>query len=615
MPEVFTNSGPSMSANETVVAGSDSSRKIEDYAIIGDCRSAALISRHGALDWLCLPHFSSPSIFGALLDQERGGCFRIAPIAPARTTRRYLPGTNVLETTFRTPDGLVRVTDAMTIPCGSELQPMREVLRLVEGLEGEVPVRFEVQVAPNYGRTVGRLKRHNDSLWAYTWDNQCVHIESDVALSSSETRLSGEHAVLPGQRLWSSLTYTKDDIGVIPALGDTARDRLDSTARWWRAWSARSRYAGPYADAVTRSALTLKLMTHALSGAVIAAPSTSLPESVGAERNWDYRYCWLRDAALTMRALIGLGYLDEARAFFNWLLHATRLTWPELQVLYDVYGRTELPEMELAHWRGFCDSRPVRVGNGAHLQRQLDVYGAVCFAAREFVSATGCLERDEARLLRGFGDAVCRLWELPDHGIWEIRGEPRHYTFSKVMCWTALDALIALSNKGLLQIASHFAQGRSALRDIIETRGYNRHIRSYVGVLDGDGVDASLLLMGCLDYLDPSDARMRSTFARIQQRLSRNGLLLRYESGHDRLAGDEGAFGICSFWAIDNLAKRGDCDEARRSFEHLLHYANDLGLFAEEIAVDSGALLGNFPQAYTHVGVINAALALESRRV
>jgi GH15 family glucan-1,4-alpha-glucosidase len=604
-----------MSANELASIGKDCAQAIEDYAIIGDCRSAALISRHGALDWLCLPHFSSPSIFGALLDQERGGYFRIAPTAPARTSRRYLPGTNVLETTFRTSDGVIRVTDAMTIPCDSDLQPMREVLRLVEGVEGEVPVRFDIQLEPNYGRTAARVKRLSKSLWACTWDNQCVHIESDIALALNESRLFGEHAVRPGQRLWCSLTYTKGDIGVISALGDAAQDRLDSTARWWHAWTAQSRYAGPYTDAVTRSALTLKLMTHALSGAVIAAPSTSLPESIGAERNWDYRYCWLRDAALTMRALIGLGYLDDARAFFNWMLHATRLTWPELQVLYDVYGRTELTEIELRHWRGFCDSRPVRVGNGAHTQRQLDVYGAVCHAAREFVSATGCLERDEARLLRGFGDAVCRLWELPDQGIWEIRGEPRHYTFSKVMCWTALDALIALSNEGMLKAPSHFVESRSALREVIETRGYNSQIQSYVGVLDGSGVDASLLLMGCLDYLDPDDARMRSTFERIQQRLSHNGLLFRYESGHDRMAGHEGAFGICSFWAIDNLAKRGDLEDARRSFEHLLSYANDLGLFAEEIDVDSGALLGNFPQAYTHVGVINAALALDARRV
>jgi GH15 family glucan-1,4-alpha-glucosidase len=280
--------------------------------------------------------------------------------------------------------------------------------------------------------------------------------------------------------------------------------------------------------------------------------------------------------------------------------------------MYDVYGETHLPEAELRHWRGFCNSRPVRIGNGAHVQRQLDVYGAVCNAARDFVLATGALERDEARLLCGFGDAVRRQWELPDYGLWEIRGEPRHYTFSKMMCWSALDALLTLAGKGVLKAPRSFAPTRDAVREVVETRGYNRRIESFTGVLDGAGVDASLLLMGPLGYLDPHHPRMRSTFERIHERLSHNGLLFRYESGHDRLAGDEGAFGLCSFWAIDNLAKRGDAVQARSRFEHLLGFANDLGLYAEETDPRTGAPLGNFPQAYTHVGLINAALALEA---
>jgi GH15 family glucan-1,4-alpha-glucosidase len=584
---------------------------IENYALIGDCRSAALISQQGSLDWLCLPHFSSPSLFGALLDDERGGRFRICPGVPARSTRRYLPDTNVLETTFHARDGIVRVVDVMTIPEGPGLQPMREVLRLIEGVEGTVPVRIEIEPRPNYGRTAARLERRGQTSWACVWGAECVHIDADVTLASDGMDLVGESTIVAGQRAWCSLAYTSGDIAVLPALGDAAQCRVDSTARWWREWSSQSNYAGRYRDCVVRSALTLKLMTHALSGAVIAAPSASLPEWIGADRNWDYRYCWLRDAALTMRALTGLGYFEEARRFLNWLLHATRLTWPRLQVLYDVYGRTELPESELQHWRGFRDSRPVRIGNGAHTQHQLDVYGAVCDAAREFVNATGALERDEARLLQGLGEAVCELWERPDQGIWEVRGQPRHYTFSKVMCWTALDALIELSAKGMLKVPDRFATVRTAVRDVIETRGYNREIDSYVGVLDGEGVDASLLLMSCLGYCRPDDARMRATFARIHERLARNGLLFRYERGHDRIDVKEGAFGICSFWAIDNLAGRGDREEARRSFEHLLSFTNDLGLFAEEIDADSGALLGNFPQAYTHVGVINSALALE----
>lgn len=573
-----------------------------------------MISKHGALDWLCLPHFSSPALFGALLDPNRGGSFEIRPIATARVARRYLPNTNVLETTFRTNDGVVRLLDLMSLPPGSGLQPMAEVLRLVEGVEGTVPMRFEIQPEPNYGRTLPRLLQCSQKHWAWTWRDECAHLRTDVTMQSRGTRLIAEHTVSTGQRLWCSLAYVKRDICVIPGLGAAAQRRLDDAITWWQTWCARMRYEGPYENSVRRSALVLKLLTYALSGAVVAAPSTSLPESIGADRNWDYRYCWLRDASLTMRAFIRLGYLDEARAFFDWTLHATRLSWPRLQVLYDVYGRTRVPEFELPHWRGFCDSRPVRIGNAAYAQHQLDVYGAVCSAAREFFIATGALAADEGRLLRGFGDAVCRLWERPDHGIWEIRGEPRHYTFSKVMCWTALDALLKLSEQRVLDAPTEFEAVRAALRSLIETRGYNQEIGSYVATLDGTTVDASLLLMGCLGYRDPGHERMRATFSRIQQRLSRNGLLFRYESGEDRISAPEGAFGICSFWAIDNLAKRGDTGEAHRSFEQLLGFANDVGLFAEEIDADSGNPLGNFPQAYTHVGLINAALALATER-
>jgi GH15 family glucan-1,4-alpha-glucosidase len=601
----------------------ESTQAISDYALIGDCRSAALISRDGSLDWLCLPDFSSASVFGALLHQpsrrravgpvaadDDGGHFRIRPAVPAVATRRYLPGSNVLETTFRASDGTVRIVDLMSIPGERQFQPMREVLRLVEGVEGRVPVAFEIDPRPGYGRTAPRLESRAQGQWAWLWRNECLYLHSDVALRPLGGGLVGQHVVGGGDRLCCSLAYTKADIGVIAPLGAAAQQRVEDTLRWWRAWSSQARYQGPYREAVVRSALTLKLLTYALSGAVVAAPTTSLPEAIGADRNWDYRYCWLRDAALTMRAFTGLGYIDEARAFLDWMLHATRLTWPELRVLYDIYGRTELEEEELAHWRGFRDSRPVRIGNAAQAQLQLDVYGAVCFAAREFVRATGALASDEARLLRGFGQSVCRQWQEPDHGIWEIRGEPRQYTFSKVMCWTALDVLVDLSEDGRLTLPPGACAARAALRDLIETRGYNRELGAYVAVLDGAAVDASLLLMGCLGYADPADERMRRTFSSIHERLARNGLLMRYERGFDGMAAPEGAFGICSFWAIDNLAKRGDIREAHRALEHMLGFANDVGLLAEEIDPDTGLLLGNFPQAYTHVGVINAALAL-----
>jgi GH15 family glucan-1,4-alpha-glucosidase len=586
---------------------------IADYAVIGDCRSAALVSRSGSIEWLCLPLYSSPSLFGAILDAERGGRFRIGPALPSTVTRQYRPGTNVLETTFATTDGTVRIVDAMTIPFGRTLQPMREVLRCIEGIEGSVAVEVEIDVQPDYGRLSPRLEARGSRAWVWTWGNEWLHLLTDAPLIAQGARLVARLVVEAGEKRWMSLAYAQGDTGVVVGLGAHAQSRLDQTTRWWEGWSRHAQYEGPYRDVVIRSALTLKLLTHCTSGAVIAAPTTSLPEAIGGDRNWDYRYCWLRDAALTMRAFTALGYFGEARGFFDWMLHATRLTWPELQVLYDVYGRTHLPEKQLDHWRGFCESRPVRIGNGAYEQTQLDVYGAVCYAGREFVRATGTLASDEARLLRGFGHAVCELWEHPDNGIWEIRGASRHYTFSKVMCWTALDTLIALAEGGHMRVPGHFPAVRAAIGERIETRGYHAELRSYVSVLSGDKVDASLLLMGSLGYRDPRDQRMRDTFSLIEKRLSHRGLLYRYEQGEDHVDSLEGAFGICSLWAIENLARRGDFDEARLRFDGLLGHANDLGLFAEEIDMHGGGLLGNFPQAYTHVGVINAALALQQR--
>jgi GH15 family glucan-1,4-alpha-glucosidase len=424
------------------------------------------------------------------------------------------------------------------------------------------------------------------------------------------TALVGRIYVKAGERLCFSLAYAKGDIGVIPRMGEHAQKRLHSTLEWWKRWTVRCTYRGPYREAVHRSAITLKLLTFALSGAVVAAPTASLPEAIGAGRNWDYRYCWLRDAALTMRAFTGLGYREEAAAFLQWLLHATRLTWPKLEIMYDVYGGTNLKEQELGHLSGFRSSRPVRIGNGAYGQLQLDVYGEVVAAAYYFISSGGRLQADEAKLLAGFGRTVCKLWREPDQGIWEIRGPQRQYTSSKIMCWVALDSLIKLHEQGSVEIeADRFRRERDAIAQMIETRGYNDVLGSYVSELDGDQLDAALLLMSCLGYKDPAHPRMRFTFDRIQQRLGCEGLLYRYEEGYDGIEASEGAFGICSFWAVENLARRGELVAAGEAFERVLSFANDLGLFAEEIDVETGAALGNFPQAFTHVGLINAALA------
>ncbi len=588
---------------------------IADYAIIGDCRSAALVSKDGSIDWLCLPSFSSPSVFAAILDPQVGGRFSIAPEGEFTSERRYVGQTAVLETTFETATGSVRLTDAMIIGGSAHnLEPRREIVRLVEGLSGSVVLDVRWQPRPNYGRGQFRLRRRGDD-WACAWRDELLLLRSECELHGNGSGAAARIEVKAGERLSFSLSYDKGEMAVRLPLGARAIDRVDRTAAWWHEWAGACSCAGPWREAVLRSAVTLKLMTFALSGAVIAAPTTSLPEWIGGERNWDYRYCWLRDAALTMRAFTGLGLRREADAFLRWLLHATALTRPRLRVVYDVYGRARLPEAELTHLDGYADSKPVRIGNGAYDQTQLDVYGGVIAAAAEFVETGGRLQKDQLKLLAGFGRTVCDIWRGPDNGIWEMRDRKRHHSFSKLMCWVALDRLLALNRQQEMDIpVARFEKERAAIAEAIDTHGFNTILSSYVGEFDGARVDASLLLMPCLSYGGPADPRQRSTFERIEERLGRDGLMYRYEAADDAMSSPEGAFGICSFWAVENLARRGEVERAERRFERILGRANDLGLFAEEIDPESGAALGNFPQAFTHVGLINAALAIEREK-
>lgn len=592
---------------------------ISDYAAIGDCRTVALVSRDGAVEWLCLPHFSASAVFAALLDRHRGGRFVVRPTGPYRSTRRYLERTNVLETTFTTDTGVATVTDCMPILAGSALervvQPERELLRRIEGVSGEVELTVCWEPRPDYARAPGRLRRRGALGWACTHRNEIHLLHSDVplALDANHAAVAGTVTVGAGERSFLSHCYTKSDMAVVAPLGRHAQARLAATVRWWRAWSADCDYEGPYREAVVRSALTLKLLSYAPSGAVVAAPTASLPEHVGGVRNWDYRYCWLRDAALTTSAFLDLGFTAEGDAFLDWLLHATQLTRPRLQVMYDVYGRTRLTERILEHFEGYRGSTPVRVGNGAAHQLQLDVYGEVALAAREFSRRGGHLDRYEQRLLRGIGHAICELWREPDAGIWEVRGEPRHHTHSRFMCWAGLDSLLRLHDDGVLALpVRRFRHEREALRSAIEAHGFNRTHNSYVATFGGDTPDAALLLMPCFGYIRADHPRMQGTFAYVEGLLGRDGLLHRYPAGFDGFPEGEGAFGLCSFWAADLLARQGRVDEARASLEHLLGFGNDVGLFSEEIDVASGAALGNFPQAFTHVGVINAAISISN---
>ena len=590
---------------------------IGDYALIGDCRGAALVSRDGSIDWLCLPRFDSPAIFAALLDPEHGGSFHIRPADAYRVARRYLPDTNVLETTFSCASGTFVLRDLMPVASDEEkrsaLLPDQHILREIEGVAGEIAVEIRYDPRPDYGRQRPTLEsRGKFGLWCQV-GSAALALQSDIPLAPVAGQgAHGNATIRAGERYHLSLTYATESPAVLPALGAAAHASVERSVRWWRAWAARCTYQGAHREAVVRSALALKLLTFAPSGAIVAAPTTSLPEEVGGVRNWDYRYCWLRDASFTVRALYALGYEEEADAFLQWIRHATRLTWPRLQILYDVFGRASLPEQTLGHLEGYAGSRPVRIGNDAAGQIQLDVYGAVIDAITRFAEREEHVDRDVARFLDGLGRYVCNHWREPDDGIWEGRGGPQQHTLAKALCWVALDRLIMLHERHDLAMAiERFHVERDAIRAVVEERGYNARLGSYTRLLDGDDVDASLLLLSLYGYAAGTDPRMDATCTRVHEQLAREELLYRYLPGtDDGLPGEEGAFGIASFWAVECRALGGDLSGATEAFERLLARANDVGLFAEEFDPATGAALGNFPQAFTHIGLINAALTL-----
>ncbi len=592
---------------------------IEDYAIIGDCGSAALVGRNGSIDWLCWPHFDSPSIFAALLDAEKGGYFQVRPVEDFTVERRYLPDTNVLETTFTTADGVLRLTDLMPVAereaYRRELWPEREILRKVECVKGTVKVSVVCDPRIEYAQINPALEDRGPHGFFYNHGGAVLIVRSELPLTLSRGHgaLYGQRTLRAGDQHFLSLTYDEGEPAVLPLLGTHAETKLERSVDYWQRWAGRCQYDGPYRDAVVRSALTLKLMTFAPSGAIVAAPTTSLPEAIGGERNWDYRYCWLRDAALTLRALYELGYEEEGRAFFSWLLHATRLTAPKLLVLYDVYGNTNLKERTLEHLEGYRQSTPVRIGNGARDQLQLDTYGELISAAYEFVEREHRLDDWHARLLRELGDEVCRRWREPDEGIWEVRSGRHHHTFSKAMCWVALERLIRLDEAGYVSVpVERYRDECKEIRAAVEEHGFNEDLGSYVATFNGDRVDASLLLLPFYGYVEATAPRMKSTFEHHHAELAQDGLLYRYPHGtDDGLSSREGAFGICSFWDEEMFARLGRLKDACENLELTLSYANDLGLFAEEIDPETGAFLGNFPQAFTHVGLINAAVTIK----
>jgi GH15 family glucan-1,4-alpha-glucosidase len=607
---------------------------IADYAVIGDCHTAALVSRDGSLDWYCPGRFDGPAVFCRLLDAARGGYWRLAPLERFTSTRQYQGPTNVLQTTFAAAGGQVRVTDFMPVAeraadgRGPVVATSRRVLRLVEGLAGTVELGLTFKPTFDYARAATTLSVVPErGAVAQAAGSFLALACPSVALAAAEAgAVQGCLQVQAGRRYWLALTAAGDAAGAQAALTvDGADAALVTTLDFWERWAARCTYVGPYRTAVLRGALTLKLLTYEPSGALVAAPTTSLPEEIGGVRNWDYRYTWLRDSSLILFALLAVGYETAAADFFGWL---ERIYLAEdstsLQIMYTIDGGRSLPEVTLDHLAGYRDSRPVRIGNAAAQQRQLDIYGEVLATASmryrarapqaersaDSGGATSGPPADVWTLLRGLVEQAAAHWQDVDQGIWEVRGGPQPFLYSKLMCWVALDQGVRLAEEhGLDAPLDRWRTTREAIRAAIETRGYDATLGAFTQAFGSRALDASALAIPRAGFLPATDPRVRSTVELIRTTLTHNGLVRRY-AAPDGLPGGEGAFLMCSFWLVGALAIEGRVDEARALFERLLGYANDVGLFSEEIDPRDGTLLGNFPQGFTHLALINAAVSL-----
>jgi GH15 family glucan-1,4-alpha-glucosidase len=587
------------------------SSPIEDYALVGDLSTAALIGRGGAIDWFCPPRFDAAACFAALLGDGGNGTWRLAPEAEHRTRRRYLPDTLVLETVHETAEGAVEVIDFMPY---SGTEDATDLVRLVRGRAGRVEMATEIVLRFDYGSIVPWVRHGEDGLHAIGGPDAVV-IRTPVPLEGANFRTRGRFAVEAGQTVPFVLTCFPSHLAEPPAIDPEAR--LAESVAWWRDWAGRCSYQGPWRDEVVRSLITLKALTHAATGAIVAAPTTSLPEEIGGERNWDYRFCWLRDATFTLLALQKSGYRDEALCWRRWLLRAVAGSPEQMQPLYGIGGERRLPELDLPWLRGYADSRPVRIGNLARTQLQLDVLGEVMDLLH--VARTHHLDPldDAWRLQRKLVEYLEQTWSEPDHGIWEMRGPQRHFTHSKVMAWVAFDrAAKAVTRFGLPGPADRWRALADRIHAEVCREGFDAGLNSFVQYYGGRTLDGALLMLPLVGFLPPDDPRIAGTVAAIEERLCVDGLVRRYvpDEGIDGLPGGEGVFLACSFWLVDNLALMGRHAEARALFERLLGFCNDLGLIAEEYDPAARRQLGNFPQAFSHIALVNSAHNLGTAR-
>jgi len=576
-------------------------------------RTAALVGLDGAIDWCCLPRFDSGSVFAAILDPERGGTWSVRPAVEWTSTQRYLPRTNILETTFRTAGGVATLTDFMPVgEDGRPSSPHPEIHRQLRCTRGHVPMQMTFMPRFEYGARATRLELLRNGLFATDRTDQVLTLSSakPVEWVVEQSGATARFTIEKGEDRWLVLRYDDDDIHPVDRY-ESAR-KLDITAAFWARWAAGVRYSGPFRGMVKRSALVLKLLTHAETGAIIAAPTTSLPETIGGVRNWDYRFVWLRDAAFTLAALDAVGHRREADAFMRFLKKVCRHEGGgHLQIMYGIDGRRDLVERQLDHLAGYLGSRPVRVGNGAAGQLQLDVYGEVLETA-DIWRRNNEMTEGTWRVLRGLVDWVSKNWQLPDSSIWEVRGEVRHYVFSKVMSWVAMDRGIRMAEELSLEgNTAEWRVQRDALHAEILERGWSERHQSFTQAYDDDALDAAALAIPMVRFLPWNHPRVQSTVLAVARELTSADGELVYRYRHpDGLEGEEGAFSICTFWLAQALTMIGERERAERVFRRMLRHANHVGLYSEEIDPQSGAFLGNFPQAFTHIALINCAAAL-----
>jgi len=578
--------------------------RIEDYALIGDCETAALVGRNGSIDWLCWPRFDSAACFAALLGTEENGHWQIAPDgSEPRVRRRYWDDTLILETTFETPEGVARLIDFM---------PMRgehsHLVRLVVGERGQLRFRTQLVVRFGYGAIVPWVTRTPDGTLRAIAGPDKVVLRTPVELRGENFSTVGEFDVGAGETVPFVLSYGPSHLPDPDPVDGKAL--LNGAEEFWLGWTDRAQISGPWTEQVKRSLITLKALTYGPTGGVLAAPTTSLPESIGGERNWDYRYCWLRDATWTLLALMSTGYYDEARAWQQWLLRAVAGSPDQMQIMYGLAGERQLPESELTWLAGYAGSRPVRIGNGAHQQLQIDVYGELMDALHH--SRRNALAPDFSGwdVQKAVLEHLEAIWVQPDHGIWEVRSEPRHFTYSKVMAWVAFDRAIksaqAFQLKGPVE---HWCAIRDTIHADVMEKAFDAKLGTFVGAYGSQELDASLLLLPAVGFISAQDPRMSATIAAIEHKLMRDGLVMRYDTGKsgDGLPPGEGMFLACSFWLVDAYILLGKIDRAIALFERLVKLCNDVGLLSEEYDPQGKRLVGNFPQAFSHLALVNSA--------